>query len=402
MHTKRALAFIFCTVALDVLALGLMIPVLPKIVLGFMGGDTAGAAEVFGAFATAWGLMQFLCSPLLGALSDRYGRRPVILISCLGLGLDYVFMALAPSLTLLFIGRIISGITAATISTAFAYIADVTPPDGRAKAFGVVGVAFGLGFVVGPALGGLLGGFEPRLPFWVSAAACVVNAAFGWFVLPESLPADRRMAFAWKRANPIGALRLLLSHRRLTGLAAVDFVANVAHQVLPSVFVLYAGYRYGWGETAVGLTLAFVGICSAIVQGLLIGPTVSRLGVRRALLLGLLAGALGMAIYGLAPSGPWFWLGAPVMALWGLSGPALQEMMSRLVSPSQQGQLQGANNSSHSVTGLIGPALFSGTFAWLLGWLPGAPFLLAAVLLLAAAGASWLVTKPSPAAAQPA
>jgi len=402
MHTKRALAFIFCTVALDVLALGLMIPVLPKIVLGFMGGDTAGAAEVFGAFATAWGLMQFLCSPLLGALSDRYGRRPVILISCLGLGLDYVFMALAPSLTLLFIGRIISGITAATISTAFAYIADVTPPDGRAKAFGVVGVAFGLGFVVGPALGGLLGGFEPRLPFWVSAAACVVNAAFGWFVLPESLPADRRMAFAWKRANPIGALRLLLSHRRLTGLAAVDFVANVAHQVLSSVFVLYAGYRYGWGETAVGLTLAFVGICSAIVQGLLIGPTVSRLGVRRALLLGLLAGALGMAIYGLAPSGPWFWLGAPVMALWGLSGPALQEMMSRLVSPSQQGQLQGANNSSHSITGLIGPALFSGTFAWLLGWLPGAPFLLAAVLLLAAAGASWLVTKPSPAAAQPA
>jgi MFS transporter, DHA1 family, tetracycline resistance protein len=402
MHIKRALAFIFCTVALDVLALGLMIPVLPKIVLGFMGGDTAGAAEVFGAFATAWGLMQFLCSPLLGALSDRYGRRPVILISCLGLGLDYVFMALAPSLTLLFIGRIISGITAATISTAFAYIADVTPPDGRAKAFGVVGVAFGLGFVVGPALGGLLGGLDPRLPFWVSAAACVVNAGFGWFVLPESLPPDRRMAFAWKRANPLGALRLLLSHRRLIGLAAVDFVANVAHQVLPSVFVLYAGYRYGWGETAVGLTLAFVGICSAVVQGLLIGPIVGRLGVRRGLLLGLLAGALGMAIYGLAPSGPWFWLGAPVMALWGLSGPALQEMMSRLVSPSEQGQLQGANNSSRSITGLIGPAVFSGTFAWLLGWLPGAPFLLAAALLFAAAGVSWLVTKPSQAAARPA
>src|ERR1043166_4887635 len=215
MHIKRALAFIFCTVALDVLALGLMIPVLPKIVLGFMGGDTAAAAEVFGVFATAWGLMQFLCSPLLGALSDRYGRRPVILISCLGLGLDYVFMAVAPSLTLLFIGRIISGITAATISTAFAYIADVTPADGRAKAFGVVGVAFGLGFVVGPAIGGLLGGLDPRLPFWLSAAACVANAAFGWFVLPESLPRDRRMAFDWKRANPIGALRLLFSHRQL-------------------------------------------------------------------------------------------------------------------------------------------------------------------------------------------
>jgi DHA1 family tetracycline resistance protein-like MFS transporter len=190
MNARRALAFIFCTVTLDVLSLGLMIPVLPKIVLGFTGGDTAGAAKVFGLMATAWGLMQFLCSPLLGALSDCYGRRPVILISCLGLGIDYVFMALAPSLTLLFIGRIISGITAATISTAFAYIADVTPPDGRAKAFGIVGVAFGLGFVSGPAIGGLLGGFDPRLPFWVSAAACIINAAFGWFILPESLPAE--------------------------------------------------------------------------------------------------------------------------------------------------------------------------------------------------------------------
>src|SRR5882724_4790281 len=300
MHTKRALAFIFCTVALDVLALGLMIPVLPSLVLGFMGGDTADAAKVFGLFATAWGLMQFLCSPLLGALSDRYGRRPVILVSCLGLGLDYVFMALAPSLMLLFIGRIISGITAATISTAFAYIADVTPPDGRAKAFGIVGVAFGLGFVVGPALGGLLGGLDPRLPFWLSAVACIVNAAFGWFVLPESLPAERRMAFAWKRANPIGSLRLLLSNRQLIGLAAVDFVANVAHQVLPSVFVLYAAHRYGWGEIAVGLTLAFVGVCSAIVQGL-VGPIVDRIGARHALLLGLLAGGLGMVIYGLAP-----------------------------------------------------------------------------------------------------
>ena len=182
--------FIFCTVTLDCLALGIMLPVLPTIVLGFMHGDTAGAAEVFGVFATAWGLMQFLCSPLLGALSDRYGRRPVILISCLGMGLDYIFMAIAPSLTLLLVGRIISGITAATIATAFAYIADVTTPDERAKSFGIVGMGFGLGFVLGPAIGGLLGGFDPRLPFWVSAAACLINAAFGWFVLPESLPPD--------------------------------------------------------------------------------------------------------------------------------------------------------------------------------------------------------------------
>ena len=215
MNARRALAFIFCTVTLDVLALGLMIPVLPRIVLGFMDNDTARAAEVFGLFATVWGAMQFICSPLLGALSDRYGRRPVILISCLGLGLDYIFMAVAPSLTLLFVGRVISGITAATITTSYAYIADVTEAEKRAKAFGLVGMAFGLGFVLGPAVGGLLASVDPRLPFWLSAVACVANAAFGCFVLPESLPPERRMAFAWARANPLGSLRLLSRHAQL-------------------------------------------------------------------------------------------------------------------------------------------------------------------------------------------
>ncbi|MBL6652670.1 MAG: MFS transporter, partial [Reyranella sp.] len=308
---RRALAFIFFTVMLDCLALGIMLPVLPTIVLGFLHGDTAGAAEVFGVFATVWGLMQFLSSPLLGVLSDRFGRRPIILISCTGLGLDYIFMAIAPSLTLLLIGRIISGITAATIATAFAYIADVTTPDERAKSFGIIGMGFGVGFVLGPALGGLLGGLEPRLPFWVAAAASLLNAAFGWFVLPESLPPERRMAFAWKRANPVGALRLLLSHRQLTGLAAIDFIVNVAHQVLPAVFVLYAGYRYGWNETTVGLTLAFVGVSTGIVSGFVVGPAVKWLGTRRALLAGLTFGILGMMIYGLAPTGPWFWVGVP-------------------------------------------------------------------------------------------
>lgn len=397
MNARRALAFIFCTVTLDVLSLGLMIPVLPTIVLRFMGGDTAAAAEMFGLFATVWGLMQFFFSPLLGALSDRFGRRPIILISCLGLGLDYIFMALAPSLTLLFIGRVISGITAATISTAFAYIADVTLPSARAKAFGVVGMAFGLGFVVGPGIGGLLGGLDPRLPFWVAAAACLINAAFGWFVLPESLAPEKRMAFAWKRANPVGSLRLLASHHQLLGLAAVDFLGNVAHQILPSVFVLYAGYRYGWDELTVGLTLAFVGVCSAVVQGLLVGPVVGRLGARHALVVGLLTGGAGMAIYGLAPSGPWFWVGVPVMALWGLSGPAIMDMMSRRVSASEQGQLQGATSSSRSIAGLISPILFAGLFAATIGVLPGAAFLLAGALLGAAAALAWLVTmEPSP------
>lgn len=396
MNSRRALAFIFCTVTLDMLALGVMLPVLPGIVLAFMDGDTAGAAEMFGLFATVWGLMQVLFSPLLGALSDRFGRRPVILISCLGLGLDYIFMALAPSLLLLFIGRVISGITAATISTAFAYIADVTTTENRAKAFGIIGMGFGAGFILGPAIGGLLGGLDPRLPFWVSAAACLINAAFGWFVLPESLPPDKRMAFAWKRANPLGSLRLLGRHRQLIGLAVVDFLANVAHYVLPSVFVLYAAYRYGWGETTVGLTLAFVGICSALVQGLLVGPVVARFGPRRALFAGLLIGGVGMAVYGLAPTGAWFLVGVPIMALWGIAGPAAMDMMSRRVSESEQGQLQGANSSVRSLAGLLAPGLFSVTFAWLLASMPGAPFLLAAALMVVAAAVSLIATAPSP------
>ncbi len=399
MNPKRALLFIFCTVTLDVLALGLMIPVLPSLVLGFMGGEVAGAAEIFGLFATVWGLMQFFCSPLLGALSDRFGRRPVILLSCLGLGLDYILMALAPNLIWLFVGRVISGITAATITTAFAYVADVTPAENRAKAFGIVGIGFGVGFVVGPAIGGLLGGLDPRLPFWVSAAACLANAVFGWFVLPESLPPERRMAFEWKRANPLGALRLLRRHTELLGLSAANFLGQLAHQVLPSVFVLYAAYRYHWGEAMVGLTLAGVGLTSALVQGLLVGPAVARLGERRAMILGLAAGALGMAIYGLAPTGLWFWLGVPVMAIWGLAGPASQALMTPMVSPSEQGQLQGAATALMSITGLIGPGIFVLSFSYFIEGrgpvdLPGLPFLLAAALLLAAAFLTRAVTAP--------
>lgn len=401
MSPRRALAFIFCTVTLDVLALGLMIPVLPRIVLGFTGGDTAGAAEMYGLFSTVWALMQFLFSPLLGVLSDRFGRRPVILISCLGLGLDYIFMALAPSLTLLFIGRTISGITSATISTGFAYIADVTPEQERAKAFGLVGVSFGLGFVVGPAIGGLLGSFDPRLPFWIAAGASLVNAAFGWFVLPESLPPERRMAFAWKRANPIGAFRLLGTQRRLLGLAVSEFLGNLAHQVLPSIAVLYVAHRYGWDETAIGLIFALVGICSAVVQGTLVGPVVAKLGERYTALVGLVFGALGMAVYGLAPTGPLFLIGVPVMSIWGLSGPAIMGLMSRLVSPSEQGHLQGANASIMSVAGLLGPGIFALSFSLWLDRLPGAAFDLAALILLAALTVAWLATRTPPSDAPP-
>ena len=292
------------------------------------------------------------------------------------------------------------GITSATIGTAFAYIADVTKPEERAKAFGLVGMAFGLGFVVGPAIGGLLGGLDPRLPFWVSAAACLANAAFGWFVLPESLPPERRMAFSWKRANPVGSLKLLASQRHLLGLASVDFLGNFAHQVLPAVFVLYAGHRYGWGEATVGLTLAFVGVCTAIVQGALVGPIVKRLGARRAVTGGLLAGAVGMSIYGLAGTGPWFWAGVPVMAFWGVAGPALQDMMTRRVGGSEQGQLQGAASASRSIAGLIAPGVFAVLFASTIDTVPGAAFLLAGGLLAAAAVVTWFVTTRTRSAAR--
>ena len=239
----------------------------------------------------------------------------------------------------------------------------------------------------------LLASVDPRLPFWLSAVACVANAAFGWFVLPESLPPERRMAFAWARANPLGSLRLLSRHAQLLGLSVANFFGQLAHQVLPSVFVLYAAYRYGWGESMVGLTLAFVGVCSAVVQGALIGPAMAWLGERRATVLGLLAGGLGMLIYGLAPNGWLFWVGVPVMSLWGLSGPASLQIMTRMVSPSEQGQLAGANTAMASIAGLVAPGLFALTFAHLIGPLPGAPFLLAGMFLLLAFVLAWAVTR---------
>jgi DHA1 family tetracycline resistance protein-like MFS transporter len=394
-----AVAFIFVTILLDMFALGLIMPILPKLVETFVANDTASAARIFGLFGTAWALMQFFFSPILGGLSDRFGRRPVVLLSNFGLGLDYVLMALAPSLIWLFVGRVISGITSASISTAFAYITDITPPERRAAVFGKIGVAFGAGFIVGPAIGGLLGGMDPRLPFWVAAGLSFANTLYGLLILPESLPPDRRSPFRWKSANPMGALRLLRSDRVLAGLSVVTFVAQVAHVVLPSTFVLYATYRYGWDAKTVGLTLAMVGICAMAVQGAAIGPIVKHLGERRALLLGLSSGALGFLIFGLAPSGALFWLGIPVMALWGVSGAALQALTTQLVTPDQQGQLQGATTSVQSLSQLLGPFLFNLTFAYFIGaqaplQLPGAPFLLASALLVLALVIAARATAP--------
>jgi|FEC22Drversion2_1045045.scaffolds.fasta_scaffold00388_7 MFS transporter, DHA1 family, tetracycline resistance protein len=396
MTDHRALAFIFCTATLDILALGIVVQVLPLLLLNLAAGDMTHATEVLVLFGSAWGLMQLVSSPLLGALSDRFGRRPVILISCLGLSLDHMFMALAPTVELLFVGRIISGITSATLATARAYIADVSTPERRAQAFGVIGMSFGIGFVLGPAIGGFLGEIDPRLPFWVSAAASLANALFGWFVLPESLPPSRRMAFSWKRANPVGSLKLLLSHRELPHLATIHFLITLVQQVLPAAFVLYTAHRYGWDERTIGLTLVALGLGSATVQGFLIGPIVRSLGPRLTLMLGLSCGSIGMAIYALAPSGPWFWLGVPALAFWGMSSPALQHMMTGRVGASEQGQLQGANNCLRSFSAMIGPTVFGGLFAWLMQPLPGAPFFLSALLLLVAVTVTWSVKTPPP------
>jgi len=392
---KATVAFIFALVVMDVVALGIVIPVLPKLVEGFMGGDTSRASEIYGAMTTAWGVMQFLAMPIVGMLSDRFGRRPVILISCIGLGLDYFVMALAPTVAWLFVGRVVSGITSANFSTAFAYIADVTPQEKRAGAFGLMGAAFGVGFVVGPALGGLLGGIDPRLPFWVAGALALLNAAYGLFVLPESLAREKRAPFAWSRANPVGSLRLLRSHRELFGLATALFLMDLAHFSLPAISVLYMGYRYGWGPPAVGLVLAGVGVGAMVVQGGLVRRVVPKIGERRALAMGLLFGALGFFVYGLAPVGAIFLIGIPVMAMWGFAMPSAQALMTKHVSVSEQGQLQGANASLMSLAGIFGPLLFTQTFAATLDRAPGAAFMLAGVLLLAAMAVGWRATRAS-------
>ncbi|HEY4975089.1 MAG TPA: MFS transporter, partial [Steroidobacteraceae bacterium] len=313
---------------------------------------------------------------------------------------DFILMALAPNIWWLFLGRVISGVAAASFSTAGAYISDVTPPEKRAASFGLIGAAFGVGFVVGPALGGVLGAISPRLPFWASAFMALVNVCWGLFVLPESLPKEKRVPFSWKTANPLGALKLLRSHPLLAGLAGSYFLINLGHAVLPSTTVLYMNYRFAWDSRAVGMVLAGVGICSLLVQGFLVKPAVRLLKERRAMALGLVLGAVGFAIYGLAPSGAIFLIGVPVMALWGIATPSLQALMTRLVDATEQGRLQGSLASLQGLASLIGPTMFTQIFAVFISTreafkLPGAPFLLAALLLFTAMLLAWRTTRPA-------
>jgi DHA1 family tetracycline resistance protein-like MFS transporter len=391
-----ATAFILVTVVLDMLAFGMLAPVLPALLLMYSGQDAAAAAQHNGWLGTLWAAFQFFSMPFLGALSDRFGRRPVVLIANFGLALSFALIALAPNLAWLYVARIISGITAGNFATANAYIADVTPPEKRARAFGLISASFGIGFVIGPLVGGELGKIDPHLPFWVASGLCLLNACYGLFVLPESLPKEKRRPFKIKRANPLGAFQFLRERPALIGLAAVLFLSYQAHIILPSLFGLYVQAQFSWGPEEAGRALAIVGVASAIVGVGLVQPAVRILGERGALILGLLSGALGMTIFGLAPSGMVFLWALIPASLWGIAQPALQALMSKQVDGGEQGALQGANGSMRGLTDMIGPFLFSNlAFAWgVSNGVAGLPWLIAGALLFAGAGLAAVVTRP--------
>ena len=394
---RAATFFIFVTVLIDMLTFGMIGPVLPKLIASFVGNKYATAAEIIGAFGTVWALMQFFCSPLLGMLSDRIGRRPVILLSNGITAIDYAIMAVAPNLWWLFAGRVLSGIATSNMSAASAYIADVTPPEKRAAAFGMIGSAFGLGFVLGPAIGGIVGNVNPRLTFWAAAAFALMNTLYGIFVLPESLPRERRTPrLEWKRANPVGSLKLLRSHHELWGLTWVNFITYVAHEVFPNVWVIYCIAAFGWSTGSIGLTLALVGIVAAVNQATMVRPVVARLGERRTLLASLVVAAGGLLLMG-TNNGILFLIAAVIISL-PMYQASSQALMTRRVGPAEQGELQGALGSVRGISMLIGPSLFAFTFAQFAGpWhslrLMGAPWLLAALLYGVSLVLAWRVTS---------
>ena len=396
---RAAATFIFITVTLDMLALGMIAPVLPRLITGFMNGNAVNAAQMLGLFGTVFAGIQFFFSPVLGSLSDRFGRRPVVLLSNFGLGFDYLLMAWAPALSWLFVGRIISGLTASSVPTAMAYMADVTPQEKRASAFGLLGAAFGMGFVLGPAVGGLLGSINPRLPFLVAGGLSVLNGIYGVFVLPESLKKENRSPFSWRRANPVGSVALLARKKVLLGMAAVLLLGYTAQQSLMNVYVIYCEYRYHWTDRTIGLSLATVGLFSGLYGALLVKRAVGKLGERRAMTIGLIFGAIGWVMMGVSSNGILMWAGIPILNLMAIVWPSAQSIMSREVSVSEQGQLQGAVQSLRGIAGLLGPGLFTYIFSKSIGeravfHAPGTAFFMAAGILILSLIVSEIV-KPS-------
>jgi DHA1 family tetracycline resistance protein-like MFS transporter len=411
---KAAIAFILVTLFIDILGIGIIVPVLPELVKelvevdspgliaeGAAGSRTEGATEnlsaaenfaragkYVGVISATYALMQFLFAPIMGALSDRFGRRPVILVSLFGLGIDFIIQGFAPSIWWLFIGRVLAGIMGASFTTANAYIADVSTDDTRARNFGFVGMMFGLGFTIGPALGGFLGDYSLRLPFFVAAGLALVNCLYGYFVLPESLPREKRSAFSLRNANPFGTLRRIRMYPMVAGLAAVFACKSLAQRGLENVWVLYTGFRYEWDASMNGWALGLVGIMAVVVQGGLVRPTVRRLGERRTVIIGTVVGAFSFLGYGLATQG-WMIPGIIVFgAFGGVSGPAIQSLVTSRVDESEQGKIQGALTSLTSLTNIIAPILFNTfLFSYFISddapfLLPGAPFFVGFVLLL--------------------
>jgi DHA1 family tetracycline resistance protein-like MFS transporter len=389
MSEKRpALVFIFITLLIDVTGLGIIIPVLPRLIQELTGASLSEASQYGGWMLFAYAAMQFLFAPVMGGLSDRFGRRPVLLASLFGFGLDYILMAIAPTIAWLFLGRIIAGIMGASFTTATAYIADVSPPEKRAQNFGIIGAAFGLGFIIGPLVGGLLGSLGPRVPFMAAAALTLVNWLYGYFILPESLAPEHRRKFEWSRANPIGSLMNLKRYPIITGLiVSLVFVYIAAHAVQTN-WAYYTIEKFSWDEKMIGISLAVVGVIFAIVQGGLIRIIIPKLGQHKSLYVGLGLSAAGYLLYALATESWMMFAFTIVYCLGGIAGPALQGIISSVVPPNEQGELQGALTSMVSLTTIVGPPLMTNTFAFFTEsntpfYLPGAPMLLGAVLTLA-------------------
>ncbi|HAQ69730.1 TCR/Tet family MFS transporter [Salibacteraceae bacterium] len=395
-NKKAAVGFIFITLLLDVTGIGIIIPVMPSLIMELTGEGLSAASKYGGWLIFAYAFFQFIFSPIVGALSDKFGRRPVLLVSLFGFGLDYILLALAPDLWWLFVGRVISGIMGASFTTGAAYIADVSPPEKRAANFGLIGAAFGLGFIVGPVIGGLLGEFGPRVPFYAAAVLSLLNWLYGFLILPESLPLDKRREFSWKRANPIGSLVNLKRYPVLAGLIFAMFFVYIASHAVQSTWAYFTMYRFDWGEAEVGYSLGFVGVLSALVQGLLIRWLIPKIGQNAAVYIGMILYAFGLVLFSMAGEG---WMVYPYMVVYclgGIAGPALQGIMSNQVPSNEQGELQGALTSMMSLTSIIGPPVMTGLFAFFTGpeapiELPGAPMMLGAALVLIGLFLSWRV-----------